>query len=139
MTSAVSASTVNLSNPGDQSAANGSDVSLAVQATSTLGQPILYSAFDLPPGLSFNSDTGIIGGTIASELGGDYPVTVTASDGTDSSTVSFSWLVTSTLALSNPGDQAATVGEDVDLNLQATSGLLANFLLGRRPAAGTVA
>ena len=123
VTSAGSVSTVDLANPDDQTATPGSDVNLALQATSTLGQPISYSAINLPPGLSIDPAAGVISGTIATELGGDYPVTVTANDGTDSSTISFSWLVTTTVALSNPGDQTTTDGSDVNLALQATSAL----------------
>ena len=63
------------------------------------GPTATYSATGLPAGLTIDSATGIISGTIdraASQggAGGVYTVVVTRSDGTLSATQSFSWTVT---------------------------------------------
>ena len=140
VTSQGSVNTVDLADPGDQTATPGSDANLALQATSTLGQPISYSAIDLPPGLSIDPVAGVISGTITTDLGGVYPVTVTANDGTDASTISFSGpLRAARSRSSNPGDQTATDGSDVNLVLQATMLWSNQFPTCARPAAGAVA
>jgi large repetitive protein len=80
------------------------------------GDPLTFSATGLPAGLSIDSMTGIISGTIAKDAsiqsGGIYSVTVTVSDGKGgAASQSFTWAVT------NPApvaviDTAATT-EDV--------------------------
>jgi hypothetical protein len=108
----------------------GQAVSLQVQATdSTSGTTLQYSAVGLPLGLSINSTTGLIGGTIlaGAAAAGPYRVTLSASDGTSSASVSFWWQVSSPVTLSNPGTQSATVGQSVSLALlagNATGGAL---------------
>ncbi|MFP1683150.1 Ig-like domain-containing protein [Alloalcanivorax sp. C16-1] len=77
---------------------------------------LTYSANGLPPGLSINTSTGVISGTLerdASQGGDDgtYTVTVTASDGNGGTVnMSFDWTV------SNPAPEAsndtATTNED---------------------------
>lgn len=64
------------------------------------GQPLTWSASGLPPGLSINTSTGLITGTVTAV--GSYPFTVTVSDGvnppvSDSAT----WTVNDVV---NPGD-----------------------------------
>jgi len=61
-----------------------SDVPFALQiiASDPEGEPLTYSADDLPPGLSIGATTGLISGTIpASAAGLDFLVSVNASDG----------------------------------------------------------
>jgi hypothetical protein len=64
-----------------------------MSATDSLNNPLTYTATGLPAGLSINSSTGLISGTFATgdAANGPYVVTVTASDGTYSSSVSFNW------------------------------------------------
>jgi hypothetical protein len=64
-----------------------------MSATDSLNNPLTYTATGLPAGLGINSSTGLISGTFATgdAAHGPYVVTVTASDGTYSSSVSFNW------------------------------------------------
>jgi hypothetical protein len=66
-----------------------------VTATDTKGSTLTYSASGLPTGLSIDPSTGAISGTLASGDATDspYTVTVTATDGTYSSSTTFTWTV----------------------------------------------
>ncbi len=79
------------------------------------GPSATYSAVGLPDGLSINTTTGVITGTInrsASQTnGGVYNVVVTRSDGTLSATQSFSWTVTNPPPVA-VNDAALVVNED---------------------------
>jgi hypothetical protein len=68
----------------------------AVQGHDTSGAALTYSASGLPGGLSIDSGTGVISGTISAE--GTYTVSVTANDGTANSTASFKLGVSGSLA-----------------------------------------
>ncbi|MEY4500332.1 MAG: hypothetical protein RIS52_222, partial [Pseudomonadota bacterium] len=89
------------------------------------GPALTYSAAGLPLGLTINSSTGVISGTIdrsASQIGGGvYNVVVTASDGSLSTTQAFSWTVTNP-APTAVNDATLTVNED-------TAGTTVNVLL----------
>ncbi|NJS13814.1 MAG: tandem-95 repeat protein [Sphingopyxis sp.] len=80
------------------------------------GPSATYGATGLPPGLSINSATGAITGTIdrsASQTGGGvYNVVVTRSDGTLSATQAFGWTITNPPPVA-VNDAALTVNEDV--------------------------
>ena len=81
-----------ITNPGNQSNAVGSAISQQISATDPDGDSLTFSATGLPAGLSINSSTGRIQGTVSTA--GNYNVTVTANDGnggTDSA--SFTWVV----------------------------------------------
>src|SRR5260370_27050643 len=75
---------VNLVSPGNQTSAEGGTVSLALTASDADGDTLSYSATGLPPGLSINSSSRFISGTVGAtaHLQSPYLVTVTASDGT---------------------------------------------------------
>jgi hypothetical protein len=85
------------------------------------GPATIYSATGLPPGLSIDTNTGEITGTIDNSAsqggtGGVYSVTVTLSDGAgETATQTFSWTV------ANPGptanDDTATTDEDTPVNV----------------------
>jgi len=102
--------TVTVTNPGSQSTAVGTAVSLQVSASdSASGQTLTYSATGLPTGLSISSG-GLISGTPTTA--GTYSVTVTAKDTTGASgSASFTWTVgsgsgggcTAAQLLGNPG------------------------------------
>ncbi len=125
------ASAVTLTNPGNQSGSEGQSVSLQLQASSSNGGTPTFSAVGLPPGLDIDTSTGLISGNIASGSSayGPYQVTVTAEQGASSTSVSFSWQVSSPVTLTNPGSQSATEGQAVSLQLQASapSGVAVNY------------
>jgi hypothetical protein len=57
---------------------------------------VTFSGSGLPAGLSLDTNSGLISGTVASgdANGSPYAVTVSATDGTHSSSASFSWSIT---------------------------------------------
>ncbi len=84
----------------DRSDPEGTVVSTSAGATDPdTGQTLDYSALNLPPGLSINSTSGLISGTITYVASGSYAITVTVTDdGTPvaSATDTFTWTVTNT-------------------------------------------
>ncbi|WP_256177013.1 putative Ig domain-containing protein [Kitasatospora aureofaciens] len=107
--------TVTVTNPGSQTTAQGSAVSLQIKASdSGSGQTLTYRATGLPAGLSVNSSTGLITGTASTA--GTSTVTVTATDGTGAAgSTTFSWTVTGSgggctaaQLLGNPGFETGT-------------------------------
>ena len=96
--------------PGNQSSTVGSPIDLAVTGSDPNGDPLTWSASGLPPGLGINVGTGRITGTPSSA--GTYSVNLAASDGLNSTSVSFSWVVSGaggTLVLSAPPTPAPAV------------------------------
>lgn len=91
------ANPVSLAGPSAQSNYDGDTVSLPLTASDALGNPLSFSATNLPAGLSIDGSTGIISGAIASnaDAGGPYTVTVSATDIATgvSASQSFSWTV----------------------------------------------
>ena len=87
--------TVTVTNPGNQTTAAGTAVSLQIHASdSASGQTLSYSATGLPAGLSISPSTGLISGTPTTA--GTSSVTVTATDTTGASgSASFTWTVSS--------------------------------------------
>ncbi len=101
-------------------AASGISVATATGFADVDNATLSYSATGLPAGLSINSTTGVISGTIdrsASQIGGGiYAITVTATDaGGLSATQNFTWTVT------NPAPTAtndtATTNEDTSVTI----------------------
>ncbi len=79
---------------GDQTNAEGEVVSVATGATDPDADTLTFGATGLPPALTINASSGLISGTLLPGSAGTYTVTVTASDGTLSSSRSFNWTVT---------------------------------------------
>ena len=101
-----------VTNPGSQTSAEGTAVSLQVSASDPDADPLAFSASGLPADLTIGPATGLITGALSFASAGTYAVTVTASDGTFETIQSFTWTVTNTdraPVLANPGDQ---VNED---------------------------
>jgi hypothetical protein len=76
-----------------------------------------FSATGLPPGLSINSATGVITGTIDPRGAGTYMVTVNGADDNTTGNNTFTWTVNDTTApvVTNPGPQTYHVGTPVNL------------------------
>jgi hypothetical protein len=88
----------------------------------TNGNPMLtFSATGLPNGLSINPNTGLVAGTLANldSNSSPYSVTISATDGTSTSSQTFTWTVTHVL-LTDPGDQINAPGDVVSLPIQAS-------------------
>ena len=87
-----------VTNPGDQTNAEGDNVTLSVDASDPdQGDTLTYEATGLPGGLSIDPSTGEISGAITSGASANSPfsVTVKATDGSGASdSKSFSWTVT---------------------------------------------
>ena len=99
----------------------GDAISLLVTATDAEGQPLTFSATDLPFGVSINAATGLITGT-ASQAG-NHTTTVIVSDGIDSSSESFSWSVNAANVaprLTAPSNQSGVVGDLINLAIVAS-------------------
>ncbi len=125
-------STVALTNPGNQSNHVGNAVVLPLQVTDSGTGALTYSATTLPGGLSIDTTSGLISGTISSgaTVGSPFTITVTASDGSNSDSQTFTWTVERRrpVTLTNPGNQSNTEGATVSLPLAASdsgSGTLA--------------
>ncbi|HEX4946674.1 MAG TPA: discoidin domain-containing protein [Blastocatellia bacterium] len=81
-----------LTNPGAQIGFTGDLINLPMTASDANGDALTFTASGLPAGMSINSATGVITGTLTtSNL---YRVTVNANDGSATATVSFDWQVT---------------------------------------------
>lgn len=81
--------------PGDQQHADGASVSLQVNASDADNDTLIYTASNLPPGLSMNSGTGLISGVLsnAASTSSPYLVMVTVSDGVAESSSTFTWQI----------------------------------------------
>jgi hypothetical protein len=86
------------------------------------GNPTLtFSATGLPNGLSINPHSGLIAGTLANLDSNSSPcsVTVSATDGTSTSSQTFTWTVTH-VVITDPGPQINAPGNTVSLAVQAS-------------------
>ena len=83
--------TPNLVNPGNQSGQAGTPIIVQLSATDPNGDTLIFSASGLPSGVSINPSTGEIGGTPT--VSGTFNVIVTASDGVNSDSESFTWTI----------------------------------------------
>ena len=79
---------------GDRTDAEGDSPSLDANASDHDADSLTYSATGLPGGLSINSSTGLVSGTIAAGAAGPHAVTLGVSDGTLTDSDTFNWTVT---------------------------------------------
>lgn len=113
-----------LTNPGPQTNAEGDTPSLPLSAIDLDADPITYGASGLPPGLSINTATGVITGSLGYATAGSYSVIATATDpsgAADSET--FTWTVTNTNrapSLLAPADRTNVEGDVASLQLIAS-------------------
>ena len=112
-----------VSSPGDQTSQTGMEITLPIEASDIDGDTLSYSATGLPAGLSLNASTGVIKGspTTASNT----TVTITVSDGQDSSSVQFNWAVTVVNTnhppqISTLANRTGKVGDNVSFTIQAS-------------------
>lgn len=102
----------------------GRTMSVLTTSSDADGDVLTFSAAGLPAGMSINRLTGTISGTLAYSAGRStpYTVTVTASDGFESSRVSFPWTVCDITAptIVNPGTQGSNEGNVVSLAISAS-------------------
>ena len=97
-----------------QGYAVGDYVSYAVDGADSLGEPFTYNEVGgLPGGLTIDTTTGLIYGTITASPG-TYPVTVTATAGSYSASETVPWTVAA-LYVSPPATQNSLVGATVSL------------------------
>ena len=113
---------ISVTNPGNKSNTEGDSVSFSISATDSTAGTLKYAADNLPPGLSINPSSGSITGTVA--LGGSanspYTTTVIASDGTYSGQTTFTWTISSPIALTNPGSHSNAEGDSPSVSLTCT-------------------
>ena len=74
--------TIGVQNAGAQYGIDGDTVSVPISLSKLSGHTVTYTASGLPSGLTIDTDTGTIAGTIANnaDVGSPYSVTVTATD-----------------------------------------------------------
>ena len=75
----------------DQRGEQGESATVAIAATDADHNPLTYSAIGLPGSLVIDPATGIISGTLA--VTGEFPVSISVSDGTATASTSFVWRV----------------------------------------------
>jgi hypothetical protein len=104
--------TVTVTSPGDQASGSGTAITaLPITATDSSSTATLtYSdGGTLPPGLSIDPSSGIITGTPTT--GGTFAVTITATDNAGATgSATFNWVITNTVTVTSPGDQASGSG-----------------------------
>ena len=112
---------------GDRTSAEGAVISLDAGATDPDGDALTYAATGLPAGLSINTASGLISGTIgyAAAAASPYNVSVTVRDGlTVDATDTFSWTVTNTNRApafdQDLGDRTSAEGAVISLDAGAT-------------------
>jgi len=105
-----------------QSSPRGYPASLQIQATDPAGKALTYAATGLPAGLSINASAGLISGTVSATAAASNNTLLTISDGTLSTTATFSWATVAGAppVVTNPGAQSTAQGQSASLQIQAT-------------------
>ena len=122
----------------NQTNIEGDTISLQVNATDPELNNITYGASGLPSGLTINTSTGLISGTInpGTESGSPYTITVTATDDgspSEQSSIQFSWtvgLANQAPVISPVSNQTNNEGDVVSLQIDATDPELNNITYG---------
>lgn len=109
-------------NPGPQTSGENTTVMLPIAAIDPDGDPLTYTAAGLPPGLSINPSSGVIGGYLNYSSAGTYTVTVSASDpGGLFDVETFTWIVNNMNRPPVAGNDSTSVtqGQSVVINVLA--------------------
>ena len=106
----------------------GESVNLPIQATTLSGAPVVFSAQQLPSGLSIDPASGIISGVVSSTAASFQHATITATQGNDVAIHSIDWRVVPAglsdfIALVDPGNQTNREGDNTSVRINATSTL----------------
>jgi cytochrome c peroxidase len=97
-----------ITKPANQTSIVGKTVNLQIVASDADGDPLSYSASNLPAGLAINASTGLISGKPTAS--GTKTVTVSVTDGRASASTSFSFAVSAdTSAPTKPGRPSITL------------------------------
>jgi mono/diheme cytochrome c family protein len=155
-----------ITSPGAQTTQRSTSASLQIVAADQDGDSLTYSATGLPIGLSINTQTGVISGTVSVSAAATNSTIVTARDaGNLSASATFTWNTTAPPAnrpptINNPGSQTfvrstiATLGlvaSDPDgqtlawsasglpagLSINSTTGLISGTVSATAAASGT--
>jgi hypothetical protein len=102
----------------DQTSLEGESISLPLGATDADGDALVYSALGLPSGLTLDSASGLISGTLPYDAAGVYPVSVSVSDGSASASATFSWTVLDVNRAPAAGSDVATTPEDTAVRIE---------------------
>ncbi len=107
----------------DQQNLEGDSVSFQVIASAPDGGTLTYTASGLPAGLSINSTTGALSGTIntGDAVDSPYQTTVTISEGANQVSQSFTWIVSpaNQVSIYNPGTLNNVEGATVSYQVSA--------------------
>src|SRR6202044_1778237 len=102
---------------------------------------LTYSAVGLPPGISIDSSTGLISGTVgagAAESGPFTPVVI-VTNGTLANSQSFNWNVNPLVNITSIADQSSVEGDTVSLHVTASeSGATFTYSATGLPAGVTI-
>ena len=123
----VATPTLVLTAVADQQDTEGDVVLLQVEGADQAPFALTYSASGLPAGLSINSSTGLISGTISAgdAASSPYTPTLTATDGSSSAILSFGWTVASpSVSVATFPNQQNVDGDAVQLQVDASDNAL---------------
>jgi hypothetical protein len=84
---------------------------------------VTWTITNLPAGLTYDTQTGVINGTISPQAAGNRTVTAQATDGTYSGSRTFTWTLQGP-TVTNPGTQTNALGSAVNLALTSSGGSL---------------
>jgi hypothetical protein len=105
----------------NQTSAENSAISLQLAGSDADGDTLAYNATNLPAGLSINTATGLISGTLTFTSAGSYVVTATVSDGSlSTASRTFTWTVTNVNrapTLAQPTNQTSAENATISLQL----------------------